>query len=116
MREFDGFIRSLGPDHPEYGLARNISGFTLENGGRQLAEYFPKVSVSRHEDELRVTEVEPLLAWILSTITVREIAERVGEEEFERRVSGLSEALEKEMSEREEIHITKDAGLFAARR
>ncbi len=115
MREVDGYIRRLAPEHTEYGLARNFSGFTLENGEAQLSEHFAEVSISRHDDGLRVTEAGPLLAWILSTITVREIAERIGGDGFELRVSGLSETLEREISERGEIHITKDAGLFTAR-
>lgn len=115
MREIDGFIRRLDPEHAEYGLARNIAGFTLENGAAQLSEYFTEISVSRYEDELRVTEARPLLARVLSTITVREIAGRIGESEFEQRVSRLSETLEREISERGEIRVTKDAGLFTAR-
>ncbi|CAN5666833.1 hypothetical protein BH20ACT10_BH20ACT10_09890 [soil metagenome] len=116
MREVDGFITRLDPDHPEYGLARRFSGFTLENGEAQLFEHFAEVSLSRHKDELRVTEAGPLLAWALSTVAVREIAERVGEEEFARRVSELFESLEEEISEWGEIRIAKDAGLFAAKR
>ncbi len=116
LREIDGFIRSLDPAHPEHGLARNFSGFTLENGERRLSEYSPKVSHSRHEDELRVTEAKPLTAWILSTITAREIADQIEEYGFQQKVSKLSETLEREISERGEIHITKDAGLFTARR
>lgn len=115
LREIDGFIRRLDPEHPEYGLARNFPGFRLENGGKQLSEYFAEVSLARREDELYVTEAEPLLAWILSTMTVREIAHRIGEDEFRQRASGLSETLEREISERGEIQITKDAGLFTAR-
>jgi hypothetical protein len=115
MREVDGFIRGLDSDHPEHGLVRNFSGFTLENGGGQLTEYFPEVSVSWHEDGLRVTKMGPLLVWMLSTITVREVAEGVGEREFRRRLSELSETLEREISERGEIRVTKDAGLFKAR-
>lgn len=116
LREVDGFIRRLDPEHSEHGLARNFSGFTLENGGGQLSGHFAEVSVSRREDELSVTEAGPLLAWALSTTTAREIAERIGEGEFRRRVSGLSETLEREISERGEIRVTKDAGLFTAKR
>lgn len=115
LREVDAMIGKLDPKHEEHGLARDISGFTLENGGRHLSERFSEVSVSRHEDELRVTEAGPLLAWILSTITVREVAERIGEEEFRRRASRLSEILERKISERGEIRTTKDAGLFIAK-
>lgn len=115
LREVDVYIRRLDPEHPEHGLARNISGFTLENGGTQLSEHFTEVSLARHEDELLVTEAEPLIAWILSTVTVREIADRLGKEEFERRSSALADYLKREISERGEIQITKDAGLFTAR-
>lgn len=115
LREGDGWMGSLAPAHPEYGLARRFSGFSLENGASQLSERFSEVSLVRHEDELRVTEAEPLLAWILSTITAREIVGRIGKVEFRQRVSRLSEALEEEISERGEIRVSKDVGLFIAR-
>ncbi|MDP9484391.1 MAG: hypothetical protein M3Q49_01115 [Actinomycetota bacterium] len=36
--------------------------------------------------------------------------------EFHRRVAGLTDQLERELASRGEIRITKDAGLFGARR
>src|SRR5262249_689527 len=40
--------------------------FELDNALPLLADYFPTVSVRRYEDELDVTEAEPLLAYMLS--------------------------------------------------
>lgn len=40
--------------------------FGLENGGSMLAEVFEKVSVVRYEDEIWLSEPEPLLEYILS--------------------------------------------------
>lgn len=42
------------------------SGFTLENGRKQLAETFNEVTITRREDALVVPKVEPLVAYALS--------------------------------------------------
>lgn len=43
--------------------------FTLENGGAQLAEVFDHVERHIYEDDLEVTEVEPLIAYLKSSPT-----------------------------------------------
>jgi len=78
--------------------------FTLENGMEQLGSFFPNVTVSRYEDNLHVTELEPLLAYIRSMIRVDEFSE----DEFAK----LRTDLEKELKEKGRIFITKDSGLF----
>ena len=40
--------------------------FGLENGGEMLQEIFAEVSMNRYEDEIRLSEPEPLLEYILS--------------------------------------------------
>jgi hypothetical protein len=80
--------------------------FILENGLEQLASFFSDVRLSRYEDNLRVTELEPIMAYIRSGIRVKELSE----EELAR----LQQHLEKELKEKGRIFISKDSGLFEA--
>ena len=80
--------------------------FTLENGREQLEHHFSQVAVSRYEDNLYVTEVAPLIAYMLSGVRVKELSE----DELLR----LQQNLEKELQEKGRIFITKDSGLFEA--
>jgi SAM-dependent methyltransferase len=77
--------------------------FTLESGGDELREQFDDVERRRFEDSLRVTDPEPLVAYLLSLPEVdgshardleREFRERTGDDAFD---------------------ITTDPGLFVAR-
>jgi SAM-dependent methyltransferase len=80
--------------------------FTLENGLDQLKPYFPQVRVSRYKDNLHVTEIEPLMAYIHSGVRVGELSA----EELAR----LQRDLEKELKKKRKIFISKDSGLFEA--
>jgi len=80
--------------------------FTLENGLEQLKPYFPHVNLSRYQDNLQIMEVEPILAYIRSSIR----AEELSEEEL----IHLQRDLEKELKEKGGIFISKDSGLFEA--
>jgi ubiquinone/menaquinone biosynthesis C-methylase UbiE len=80
--------------------------FTLENGAGQLQSFFPDVSVSRYEDGLHVTELQPLMAYFRSMARIRELSEAG--------YVRLEADLEKELKEKGRIFITKDSGLFEA--
>ena len=80
--------------------------FTLENGTEQLEPFFPNVVLSRYEDTLEVTEVEPIMAYVRSGIRVSELSEQ--------ELSNLQQDLEKELKEKGKILISKDSGLFEA--
>lgn len=80
--------------------------FTLENGLAQLQPFFPNVTLSRYEDNLHVTELEPLVAYFHSGIRAGELSE--GE------IVKLRSDLEKELREKGKIFIHKDSGLFEA--
>lgn len=80
--------------------------FTLENASAQLKPYFSSVALSRYEDNLHVTEIEPLLAYIRSGIRVMELSEK--------ELANLQHDLEKELKEKGKIFISKDSGLFEA--
>lgn len=80
--------------------------FTLENGLEQLKPYFPQVVLCRYEDNLRVTEIQPLSDYIRSGVRIAELSED--------ELGKLILDLEKELKERGEIFIQKDSGLFEA--
>ena len=78
--------------------------FTLENGLDQLQPFFPNVTLSRYEDNLHVTELEPLVAYFRSGVRADELSED--------EIVKLRNDLEKELKEKGNIFITKDSGLF----
>ena len=80
--------------------------FTLENGLEQLKPYFPNVALARYQDNLEVTEVEPIMAYMRSSIRVSELSEA--------ELAKLQQDLEKELNEKGKIFISKDSGLFEA--
>jgi ubiquinone/menaquinone biosynthesis C-methylase UbiE len=80
--------------------------FTLENGLEQLKPYFSQIVLSHYEDNLLVTEVEPIIAYLRSSIRASELSED--------ELMNLQHDLEKELKENGNIFITKDSGLFEA--
>ena len=82
------------------------SPFTLENGLEQLKLVFLNTEIKRYDDRLCVTEIEPLMAYIFSTIKSREISKSA--------LAEIRQELEDILSDKGEIFITKDAGLFLA--
>jgi len=96
-----GFDSSIAFGLDEYSLS-------LENGVLQLAEWFEETELRRYEDSLDVTEADPLVAYILSSIgDAQDVL--VGE-----RLLELSELIRRELVTHGTIHITKDVGLFEA--
>ncbi len=82
------------------------SSFTLENGREQLTPFFSKVSLARYEDNLYVTELEPIMAYLRSGIRDRALSEE--------ELIHLQQHLKKELKEKGRIFISKDSGLFEA--
>ena len=82
------------------------SPFTLENGSEQLKQFFSQVMISRYPDHLYVTEVEPIIAYIRSSIHATELSEV--------ELANIRLDLEKEFKEKGKIFISKDSGLFEA--
>jgi ubiquinone/menaquinone biosynthesis C-methylase UbiE len=103
LKEITNWIRQVNPgtDFISFG-----SPFTLENGFEQLKQFFPQVTLSRYPDNLHVTEVKPIIAFILSTSHAAEISE--GE------IAKLEVELEQVLKEKSKIFIQKDSGLFEA--
>ncbi len=116
MRETGWMKRILNPTHPADTATGQPLGFSLENGTVQLSPWFRDLSIRRYEDVLVVTETRPLVDYLLSGAAA-DAAERGSEGgEFHRRVAALTDQLERELALRGEIRITKDAGLFVARK
>jgi ubiquinone/menaquinone biosynthesis C-methylase UbiE len=88
------------------GRKRRESSFSLENGVAQLAPWFSHVEMRRYEDALVVTEVEPLVAFVLSTRAKRVLTEE--------QVRQLREIMTQELARNGSIAITKATGLFIA--
>lgn len=92
--------------HIRHAWESMANPFVLENGLEQLVPFFSEVHLSRYEDNLRVTEIEPIMAYLRSGIRVRELSE----EELVR----LEQDLQKELNEKGSIFISKVSGLFEA--
>jgi SAM-dependent methyltransferase len=83
--------------------------FRLENGREFLAPYFTGITLHPYDDWLEVTEAKALLDYALSSSEARAF---VSDEMYEQAMDHL-EAL---ITEQGMIQITKDTGLFEARR
>lgn len=103
MREMMDWYRRVHVSKVWESLA---NPFVLENGMEQLKPFFSEVALSRYEDNLLVTELEPIMAYIRSGIRVLELSEK--------ELANLQRHLEKELQEKGTIFITKDSGLFEA--
>ena len=78
----------------------------FENGLDQVRSVFDTVLLSRYEDNLIITEVELIMAYIRSSIRSTELSQE--------EVARVQANLEKEMKEKGSIFIQKDSGLFEA--
>ncbi len=80
--------------------------FTLENGADELKKVFSKVERIQYLDDLKVTELQPLMNYIHSSIGLSDIAQN--------ELKKLEHELGEKIEEDGEIFITKDSGLFKA--
>jgi SAM-dependent methyltransferase len=81
--------------------------FRLENGGELLEPHFSQVDLNYYEDGLEVTEVSPLVAYILSSNQSETITDEV--------VSKLTAYLEDKLTQDGVIKISKESCLFMAK-
>ncbi|MFN8491527.1 MAG: class I SAM-dependent methyltransferase [Caldilineaceae bacterium] len=78
------------------------ASFLLENGERQLAPWFSSITLRRYKDALVITDVQPLVDYVMSTETMRVAAPEA-----------FTHFVEKEMvAQGGAIQITKDSGIF----
>ncbi len=108
MREHDDLVQRCAPDsHVLRWSLRPSDAFVLENGREQLVPWFEEISVRRYPDGLVVTEAAPLVAYLRSTRTYRTT---------EAALAACEIRVEQDLARRGVIRITKDSGLFAARK
>ena len=106
LRELEELLKSFDPDTT---FKSWDNPFSLENAGAQISRWFSRVSLFRYEDSLAVTEVEPLVAYIMSMNDAKEIL--VGH-----KLTEFADFLEREMTSHDGvISITKTPGMFEAR-
>jgi len=86
--------------------ARWSRRFGLENGPAQLARYFTDIEVELFPDSLEVTEIEPLLDFVRSLVTVP----------AEDDVAHLRAEAEAAIARNGFFHVTKAAGLIRSRK
>jgi len=116
MRETGRLKHILDSAHPVNASTREPLGFDLENGAEQLSPWFSEVTLRRYESALVVTEAEPLVEYLLSGPAADTEVRGSNAHEFGLRVSDLIEHLGEELASRGAIHITKEVGMFVARK
>jgi ubiquinone/menaquinone biosynthesis C-methylase UbiE len=107
LREIDDLVLSVAPELEPGGVFVHAREFTLENGAHQLLRQFSDVRASWYDDELLITEVEPLIAYILSGPA----RARLNHE----RVARLRESAARTIAEQGSLRVRKSTGVFTAR-
>ena len=107
MRELDEMISQF--DAKGDYLFAESNPFTLESGVEQLAACFTNVTLHRYEDDLIVTEAAPLITYAMSMIRTQSVFTDDGLAKF-------TAYVEQELATHSAIHITKDSGMFGARK
>jgi SAM-dependent methyltransferase len=119
------FAATNGPDHMKEikELALKIApqvnevewprlSFRMDNGRSLLSPTFDNIDLLPFPDSLKVTEVEPLIAYIQSMTLLQAIG--VDEETANKKMAELSAAIAQEIKEKGAFTITKSSGLFTA--
>jgi ubiquinone/menaquinone biosynthesis C-methylase UbiE len=104
--EIANLIRKYDAGLSSWGAV--AASFTLENGMAQLARQFTNIKLYRYQDALEVTEVDPLVDYLLSG-WARQILEK-SLDQFREFIARELEACGGV------LHITKDSGLFVSSR
>ena len=97
----DAVRRVAGVDMPP---VPHETGFNLDGGGDQLGKVFGHVRLLRYESHLEVTEAQPVLDYVASTVTMKAAA---GSPALRRHIES---AIERDGRYR----ITQDTGMFVA--
>lgn len=106
LRELHELISTFVTDSAKLWSASSPLPFRLAGGKEELSQSFAHVTLDRYEDALVVTEVEPLLAFILSAPLAIALDSSI--------IKQLTERIQQEIATHGAFHITKETGLFAA--
>jgi ubiquinone/menaquinone biosynthesis C-methylase UbiE len=108
MQELFTLLQSVGLETSKWNENGDTDlPFSLENGFQLLKNWFSRVEARVYEDALKVTEIEPLLNYILSMSGIREALERDPE-----RLKRLRSKIQHELDAKGSFHISKSPGLF----
>jgi ubiquinone/menaquinone biosynthesis C-methylase UbiE len=105
MREMDQLAARFFSIHRMTGSAAK---FGLESGDAYMRRAFSEVKLERYPDSLAITEAAPLMDYICSM----RVRSRITDEQ----IAALRAHVENQIAAHGEIRMTKDAGLFIARR
>jgi SAM-dependent methyltransferase len=86
--------------------ASHMDRFRLENGAEALRRWFDDVELRLYDSSLEVTEVEPVLRYILSMSTGLDLADEA--------VARIGSRVQGEIEVRGSFHVSKRTGLFVA--
>jgi ubiquinone/menaquinone biosynthesis C-methylase UbiE len=107
MREMEALVNEFDPSLPF--VTQVVRNFTLESGPIEVAEWFGDVELRRYDDELVVTDAQPLIDYILSASATFRLESG--------RKAALSEFVRKRFIEQGgAIRIRKDSGIICAKR
>ena len=106
MRELRERVARVAPEAAALDEQWGVP-FSLENGMAELQPWFSPITLHRYEDGLRVTKVEPLVAYVLSG-RYREMLVRD-------RLAAFIASVERDLAADGAIRISKSAGVFEAR-
>ncbi len=108
MRELWDLVAPFIPDI--HDRAQTVtSGFTLENGAAQISDFFDSVTRDDYEDDLEVTEVRPVEAYLKSSITF--IDDALDSSQW----AAVRRTVAAHIDTRGAFHIHKASGIFVAR-
>lgn len=108
LREMYEIEQRFDPEGDYWDGFSVADGFMLENGADQLAAWFDPVTLIRFDNNLIVTEIDPLVDYYRSGPAQKFL---VGD-----KLNTLRAFLREEMAATGVIRITKDSGLFIAQR
>lgn len=105
LQEIFEIMRDFDPDWREGHVH---TPFTLENGGAQIAPFFPNVELRLYEDRLAITEAEPLIQYMRSMSRLSDVVWT------DEKIAALQAVIEARLARDGAIHVRKDNGMFVA--
>lgn len=106
LQEIGDLIRRVEPGYSARQVGAEI--FNLENGSKTLSRWFSQVKVHTIDNNLVVTETEPLIAFILSTPVQSSLTQE--------KLQCLRESIDQDIKANGSVFITKSTGMFEAMR
>lgn len=92
-----------------FGTAAKVFG--LENGASKLQSYFENIEIRYYEDSLKITDVEPLVNYVLSFTGMGNVQEIIRGEKLEK----FKKFIQSKMDQDGCINISKAVGVFVAK-